>query len=68
MKQLEMSLYLKTKVSEIQTQINKLRNFLSTKSITPQKQHHAQTEIQACINRLTRNSNGKENKTGKSNT
>ena len=52
MQQLEMSLYLKTEVSEIQSQINRIRNFVSNQGVTSEKRRYAQREVQACVDRL----------------
>jgi len=43
---------MKTEVSEIQTQINKLRNFIKKNSVTSEHRRYAQQEIQACLYRL----------------
>lgn len=52
MQQLQMSIYLKTEISEINSQLNKIRNFIKNNSITSEKRHHAITELQTCLFRL----------------
>ena len=50
MQQQQLPLYINTEISEIQTQINQIRNFILNNSVSPPDRRHALNQIQNCLN------------------